>query len=348
MTLAAAFRAAVLAAAVPFATPAAQAASLAEAERAWAAGERAEAGRLVRAWAAEDPAARVSGEGLALLARTAEDPDEAFALWDQVLALSPPEELAAEAVWQKGLVAYSAGRYVAAAETFGLLDREYSKEVPAGRALLWRGCAQLAADQPAEALDTLRQAERSVRGDDVPSVQFALAHAQFRLGQVGDALRRYERFEREHRDDGRASAAARRTVECLRMLGREAEASTRAAHIEREYPDSFEATLAREAIRSREDTETGAEESDGKVGPARWIVQVAAMTDPANATRLAGEVRARKLGDVRIERAEGPEGTMHRVLLGPFDDEARARAAADSVKLLGEDLAPRVREEPAK
>ena len=156
-------------------------------------------------------------------------------------------------------------------------------------------------------------------------------------------MRRFEKFEREHGADGRASAAARRIVECLRLLGREKEASARATRIEKQYPNSFEATLAREAIRANATPEKLPETPEDPA-PSRWIVQVAALTDPANATRLAADVKKLRLGEVRIERAEGPEGVMHRVLLGPFDAEAAARAAADSVAVLG-DLLPRVREE---
>ena len=159
---------------------------------------------------------------------------------------------------------------------------------------------------------------------------------------MGEAMRRYQRFESEHRGDDRASAAARRTVECLRLLGREQEAAARAAHIEQQYPSSFEATLAREAVRAR--GPAPADSPDG--APAHWVVQVAAMTDPANATKLASVVRALNLGNVTIERGEGPEGTIHRVVLGPFADEVAARAAADSVAIVG-DVTPRVRREAA-
>jgi tetratricopeptide (TPR) repeat protein len=320
----------------------AHASDLDEAERLYREGQREEAGRLVREWAASDPSAERSTAALVLLARTADDPEEATSLYDQVLALEPPETLAAEAHWMKGVHAYSAGRYVGAAREFDVLARELGGKFPRGRALLWKGLSELAADSAATALETLRQAERSAEGDDAAGVDFGIAHAYLTLGQPDEALKRYERFERDHKNDGRASAAARRQVECLRLLGRETEATTRATRIERAYPGSFEATLAREATRT---PATAPAPAAGKA--ARYVVQVAALGDPGNAAKLAQQVRGLKLGEVRIEKTEGVEGDLHRILLGPFEDEVRAHAAADSVATLG-DLAPRVRAETGR
>jgi tetratricopeptide (TPR) repeat protein len=310
-----------------------------EAERLFEQGEREAAGRVLREWVASEPAGSRSPSVIALLARTAGDPGEAAGLWDQVLSLEPPEGLAAEARWMKGLTAYSGGQYVAAAREFEVLAKDFAGRFPKGRALLWKGCAELAADETAIAQETLRAAAKAAKDEDAVAVEFALAHAAMRLGQVDEALRRYERFERDHRRDGRASAAARRAVDCLRLLGREAEASARAARIERDYPNSFEATLAREAVRRTGSTVPAAP------GEARsWVVQVAALRDAANAAKLAREVRDLSVGDVRMEDAESPDGTVHRILVGPFDDEDAARAASEKIARLP-DVVPRVREE---
>lgn len=315
-----------------------------DAERAYASGDREEAGRAVRLFASEQPDSKRQLRVVALLARTAVDPSEAVAHWDDVLGLEPPGELAAEAHWMKGLQAYSAGLYVAAGQAFDVLAHGSSTRFPRARALLWKGLASLAADEPEAALASLEQATGSVGGDDAPALDLALASAHFRMGHIAEALHRYERFEREHRRDARASAAARRTVECLRLLGRETEASARAVRIERDYPTSSEATLAREAVRARRG---GTPAAPPTAGAVRFIVQVAALSDPANATRLAQQVRSLALGEVSVEKVDGPDGVVHRVLVGPFDDEVRAHAAADSITTLG-DVDPRVRQEPKR
>ena len=138
-------------------------------------------------------------------------------------------------------------------------------------------------------------------------------------------------------------------MECLRLTGRNALADQKAKEIEKRYPDSFEATLARAEVRP---SEPGAEPEEvpaagDKPAPrGPFIVQVASMTDPRNAAELRRLILAKGLGPLEIEPGEGPQGPVHRVILGPYATEEEARAAADSVATLG-DLNPRVREAPS-
>jgi cell division septation protein DedD len=269
-----------------------------------------------------------------------------MAHWESLLERESSGKLAAEAHWHRGLHAYSAGLYLGATEHFGVLADQFKGEFDRGRALLWRGRAELGAEKLAEALDTLREAERASRdAEDRRTVELTIAHVEFRLGNVGEALRRYERFEREHRSDGRASSAARRTVECLRLLGREDEASSRAAHVEQQYPSSVEATLVRAATRESEARANPTDVAEAPPPQGPFLVQVAALADPKNAVRLRRRVQA--LGfTVSLQLGDGPQGPVNRVLIGPFDDAAEAQAVADSVATLG-DVSPRVREAAA-
>lgn len=316
------------------------------AQAAWLAGDREEAGRDIRDWVREHPEGAHSPQGAAMLARTAADPAEASTLWDEVIALQSTGALAAEAHWNKGMHAYSAGLYVAAAREFEIVGRDFAAWLEPGRAFLWKAYADLGAEQPEAAMEDLQEAERAA-GDpeDQASIEFCQANVHFRLGNVAEALRRYQHFERQYRMDGRASAAARRGVECLRLLGRESEASVAAARIEREYPDSFEATLARAEIRSLRDREVtwkeGSSELPEKHGP--FEVQVAAMSDPRNAAALRRQILSLGISDIRVEPGDSPGGPVHRVILGPYKSQEIARAIADSVAAIG-DLNPRVRE----
>lgn len=316
------------------------------AEDAWAIGQREEAGRLIREWVRAHPEGAHSPRGAAMLARTAEDAAEASTRWDEVIALGADRELAAEAHWNKGIGAYSAGLYVAASREFEIVGRDYGVWIDPGQAFLWKSYADLGAEEPEAALQALHEAENAVRDRDVrPSIEFALANVHYRLGNVAEALRGYQKFERANRLDGRASAAARRSVECLRLLGRESEAAATAARIGREYPDSFEATLARAEIRTLEDREVTWKEGKAELPEPRgpFVVQVAAMSDPRNAAALRRQILALGIQDITVEAGDGPNGPVHRVLLGPYDDEIRARAVADSVAAIG-NLNPRVRE----
>jgi tetratricopeptide (TPR) repeat protein len=321
-------------------------ASIDEAEDALRAGDALRAAEFVRDHVARNPSDATKPRALAILARTESDPGAAMARWDELLAVEPKGRLAAEAHWNRGLHAYSAGLYLGATEEFALLAEEFKDQFDRGRAFLWKARSQLGAEKIAESLESFREAERACRDDlDRRSAELGIAHAEFRTGNVGEALKRYDRFEREHRDDSRASSAARRAIECLRLLGREGEASTRAAHIEETYPNSFEATLVRAATREAEERErpdapTTVEEPKGP-----FIVQVASLADPKNAVRLRRRVQA--LGfTVTLELGEGPQGPVNRIIVGPFDDRSEAQAAADSVATLG-DVNPRVREAAA-
>lgn len=317
------------------------------AEAAWDRGDRVEAGSDIRAWLRDHPEGAQSVRAAVLLARTAADPAEAATLWDEVIALDPNGQMAAEAHWHKGLHAYSAGLYVAAGREFELLGRSFGGQFDAGRAFLWKAYSDLGAEVPETALESLREAERGASDPrDQASIEFALANAHFRLGNVGEAMRRYERFEKDHRHDGRASAAARSAVECLRLLGREKDASEAAARIGRDYPDSFEATLARAEVRTLRDRQVNWREGEAPEptnAPGPFLIQVAAMSDPRNAATLRRRILALGIQEIQVEPGDGPQGPVHRVLLGPYPDEAKARAIADSVATLG-DLNPRVRE----
>jgi tetratricopeptide (TPR) repeat protein len=317
-----------------------------DAETAWRIGQREEAGRLIREWVRAHPEGAHSPRGAAMLARTAEDAAEASTRWDEVIALGADRELAAEAHWNKGMHAYSAGLYVAASREFEIVGRDYGVWIDPGEAFLWKSYADLGAEAPEAALQSLREAENAVRDRDVrPSIEFAMANVHYRMGNVAEALRGYQKFERANRLDGRASAAARRSVECLRLLGRESEAVAAAARIGQQYPDSFEATLARAEIRTLADREVTWKEGKAELPEARgpFVVQVAAMSDPRNAAALRRQILALGITEIQVEAGDGPNGPVHRVLLGPYRDEASARAVADSVAAIG-NLNPRVRE----
>jgi tetratricopeptide (TPR) repeat protein len=330
-------------------SPGVAAASVSEAEVAFEMGDRELAGELIRDYLREHPESARSARVAALLARTASDPADAMGRWDEVIALEPAGAFAAEAHWMKGIHAYSAGLYVAAGSEFSILAEMFPSHFDPGRAHLWKGYAGLGADFVEDALESFRDAERYATDPlDVRSAQMGQANASFRLGNVREALRKYSRFESDHPDDGRAAAASRRAVECLRLLGRESDALKKAADIEKKYPHSFEATLARAEVRSavapREVDQLEEEGPAPRAGP--FLVQVASMTNPRNAADLRRRILSLGIRAIRVEPGEGPQGPVHRVILGPFETEDIARAIADSVAALG-DLNPRVKSSAA-
>jgi tetratricopeptide (TPR) repeat protein len=183
-------------------------------------------------------------------ARTAKDASEALERWDDVLALEPPGAAAAEALWVRGQAARSLGLHPDAVSHFERLAKEHGRDFDRGRAYLAMGLVQLEAGEPDAALESLRLAERHVRtADDRAQAELALATANYRLGNVREAVRRFDRFASDHSRDDRARFAAWRSVICLRLLGREREAVERTERLEKEAPGSLEAVLARQEVR---------------------------------------------------------------------------------------------------
>ncbi|HET9888672.1 MAG TPA: tetratricopeptide repeat protein, partial [bacterium] len=178
------------------------------------------------------------------------DPDEALERWEQVLALTPGDAISAEAHWNRAQAASAMGLHSQAIEEYVILARDYKNHFDRGRALLGKGLAELQSGEPSDALETLGLASRlTKRQEDAIAAELALASATYQLGNVREALRRYQKFENDHSKDERARWAAWRAVLCLRLLGRESDAVNKTEDMEHEYPGSIEAILAREEIR---------------------------------------------------------------------------------------------------
>jgi len=221
-----------------------------QAEEAWENGDRVRAAALAKKIEQGNAEGERSARVAILLARCSSDPEEALERWEQVLALEPEGQVAAEARWSRAQAATALGLHSQAIEEYAVLARDHKSHFDRGRALLGKGLAELQSGEPADALETLGLAARlAKRREDTIAAELALASATYQLGNVREALRRYEKFERDHSDDERARWAAWRQVLCLRLLGREPDAAEKTERMERDYPGSIEAVLAREEIR---------------------------------------------------------------------------------------------------
>jgi DedD protein len=73
----------------------------------------------------------------------------------------------------------------------------------------------------------------------------------------------------------------------------------------------------------------------------RYLVQVASFSSTANANRLSEQLRQAGLS-VLLDTVDGTAGRLHRVRVGPYDDQAAADAAVGRVKAEASDINPRV------
>lgn len=249
-----------------------------QAEEAWKDGDRIGAAALAKKIEQHHAEGERSARIAILLARCASDPGEAFERWEQVLALTPTDAVAAEAHWNRAQAASALGLHSQAIEEYVILARDHKNHFDRGRALLGKGLAELQSGEPADALESLGLASRlAKRQEDAIAAELGLASATYQMGNVREAWRRYEKFENDHSHDERARWAAWRSVMCLRLLGRESDAADKTEKMEREYPGSIEAILAREEVRM------------GRVAPEENKAPAAA---PGNETEPTGETKA--------------------------------------------------------
>jgi len=255
-----------------------------QAEEAWKEGDRLGAAALAKKIEQHHAEGERSARVAVLLARCASDPDEALERWEQVLALTPSDAIAAEAHWSRAQAASAMGLQSQAIEEYVILARDYKNHFDRGRALLGKGLAELQSGEPSDALETLGLASRlTKRQEDAIAAELALASATYQMGNLREALRRYQKFENDHSRDERARWAAWRAVLCLRLLGRESDAVNKTEDMEHEYPGSIEAILAREEIRM------------GRAAPAEGIkAPAAAASEEATEAQGAEDSKAKK------------------------------------------------------
>ncbi len=81
--------------------------------------------------------------------------------------------------------------------------------------------------------------------------------------------------------------------------------------------------------------------AEGEIRPGRYLVQVASFSTTANANRLAARLREDGM-PVLIDNVETAAGRLHRVRVGPYDEEAGANDAVAELRARIPDLNPRV------
>ena len=82
---------------------------------------------------------------------------------------------------------------------------------------------------------------------------------------------------------------------------------------------------------------TAPEEVDG----GRYMIQVASLSSDENARRLVAKLQQKDFA-VLLDTVESAVGRLHRVRVGPFDQESQAAAALDSIRRNIQGVTPRV------
>ena len=199
---------------------------------------------------------------------------------------------------------------------------------PLGReALVWRGLAELGRGEPEGALQFLQSAKKDLDGSsEEEAYYFALAQAAMRASRPGDAIAALKVLLSRHASGDYAPQALFAMGQALEVSGRPADGAALLRQVAQRFPDSYEATRARDrGIRL-----TSVESAIKPVGGG-FAVQIGAFTRREGAERIAQELRLSGVGDVSvIQGRETPP--VYRVRAGAFDARDEARALGERLR----------------
>jgi tetratricopeptide (TPR) repeat protein len=277
-------------------------------------------------------------EGLLLLARVETAPQDAAALYRQVISAgSAAEQLSARLELAK--IHYSIGEYRTVIDILARVEPRFRcnecYESIYLRALAWR--------QLGENARARMEFEKVDRGDYLEWSYIALAELNSEEGKVDKAIELYETIGGSHSNP----IAGFELGECYELLGDREKAEKTFRTVMHQFPRSLEAPKAQEKLRysmrsSRKDLSEGGGEvgeapqdaGSGRIvrGPG-FTLQLGSFSERENAIRLAEKLGS-IVGGVRVERAEHDGTVWHRVRIGVFKSREEAEREAARLERL--------------
>lgn len=110
---------------------------------------------------------------------------------------------------------------------------------------------------------------------------------------------------------------------------------------EQEEPGSTENTAASSGEPTPDQEDAPLLPVTAPASTGRYLVQVASFSSTSNANRLSEQLRAAGL-PVLLDTVDAAAGRLHRVRVGPYDDQSAADAAVARVRAEASDINPRV------
>ncbi len=199
---------------------------------------------------------------------------------------------------------------------------------PLGReALVWRGLSELGRGEAEGSLQFLQSAKRDLDGSsEEEAFYFALAQAALRANRPGGAIEALKVLLARHANGDYAPQALYAMGQALEMSGRPADAAALLRQVAQRFPDSYEATRARDRGIRLSKVESAMRPLGGG-----FAVQIGAFSRRQGAERLAQELRLSGVGDVSVfQGREVP--AIYRVRAGAFDTRDEARALGERLR----------------
>jgi TolA-binding protein len=277
-----------------------------------------------------DPAQLPRGLGEAgafLAASLAEDAATSDRLFDEYLKNYPRGGYRRAASLAFARSQFAQGDYREAENLLSIFSPGVERD-PLGReGLIWLGLSQLGRGDAAGALQYFQTAKGDLDGSSFEEAYyFATAEAALRAGKPRDAVTALQVILSRHPRGDYAPQALYAMGMALESMGRGSDAAAVFRQVAQRFPDSYEATRARDrGIRTEGTLALGLPIGGG------YAIQVGAFSRRELADALAKDLRLSGVSDVQV--LEGREAApIYRVRAGAYGTRDEARALGERLR----------------
>jgi tetratricopeptide (TPR) repeat protein len=266
-------------------------------------------------------------EAVFLSASLAEEAATSDRLWDEYLKNYPRGIHRREATLALARSQFAQGDYREAENLLSIFSPGVERDALGREGLIWRGLSQLGRGDAAGALQLFQAAKPDLDGSaHEEAYYFGAAEAALRAGKPREAVESLKVILARHPRGDYAPQALYAMAVSLETMGRGADASAVFRQVAQRFPDSYEATRARDrGIRSAGPPTLGLPIGGG------YSIQVGAFARRELAEALAKDLRLSGVGDVQV--LEGREATpIYRVRAGTYATRDEARALGERLR----------------
>lgn len=232
-----------------------------------------------------------------------------------------------EATLALGRARYVRGEYSEAENVLSVFSPGVEKDLIGRQALVLRGLAQLARGDAPGALQFLRAAQADLAGSPQEEAYFfAVSQAAIRASKPAEAIEALRRLLERHAKGEYAPQALYAMGVSLEAVGRSGDAAGAFRQVMVRYPNSYEATRARDrGIRIAPSSASPFPLGGG------FVVQVGAFSRRELAEALARDLKLAGVDDVSVKQGtETP--AVYRVRAGAFGTREEARALGERLR----------------
>ncbi len=262
-----------------------------------------------------------------LAASLAEEADTSDRLFEEYLKNFPRGAYRRAATLALARSQFAQGDYRDAENLLNIFSPGVERDALGREGLVWLGLSQMGRGDAAGALQFLQTAKGDLDGSTFEEpYYFATAEAALRASRPRDAVEALKVILARHPRGDYAPQALYAMGVSLETMGRSADAAAVFRQVAQRFPDSYEATRARDrGIRTVGTLALGLPIGGG------YAIQVGAFTRRDLAEALAKDLRVSGVGDVQV--LEGREAApIYRVRAGAYGTRDEARALGERLR----------------